>query len=155
MGDDNWGRHLAICMGGPQVWFELAGMLEDSEWDEMLAEFGVFYNLSDEQKRTLTGGAIGSNKLRFEHPMLSVAIAAYGAYYQKNAAVAAQCWEILLGNSFARVNLQEKAVPVTHVDGLLEIDWMNTNEASQWSINTIMSLELIANELPEQEQEQK
>ncbi|MFD3260473.1 hypothetical protein ACE3MQ_17935 [Paenibacillus lentus] len=155
MGDDNWGRHLAICMGGPQIWFELAGMLEDLEWQDMLAEFGVFYNLPDEEKRALTGGAIGSHKLRFEHPVLSVAIAAYGAYYRRDAAVAAQCWEILLSNSFARVNLQEEAVSVTYVDGLLEIGWMNTNEASQWSINTIMSLELIPNELPESVNESK
>lgn len=159
MGDDNWGRHLAICMGGPQVWFELAGMLEDPEWDDMLAEFGVFYNLPDEEKLALTDGAIGRNKLRFEHPVLSAAIAAYGASYRQDAAAAAQCWAILLGNSFARINLQKAAVPVTYMDELLEVDWMNTNEASQWSINTIISLELIADELPPripgQEQEQK
>lgn len=148
MGDDNWGRHLAICMGGPQIWFELAEMLEDPEWEDMLAEFGVFYNLPDEQKLALTNGAIGRNKLRFEHPVLSVAIAAYGAYYRQDAGAAAQCWAILLGNSFARIRLQEEAVPVTHMDGLLEIDWMNTNEASQWSINTMISLELIADKLP-------
>lgn len=148
MGDDNWGRHLAICMGGPQVWFELAGMLEDPEWEEMLAEFGVFYNLPDEEKQALTGGAIGSQRLRFEHPVLSVAIAAYGAYYRRSTEVAEKCWSILLGNSFARVNLQEEAVRVIYVDELLEIDWINTNEASQWSINTIISLELIPAELP-------
>ncbi|AZK46355.1 hypothetical protein [Paenibacillus lentus] len=159
MGDDNWGRHLAICMGGPQIWFELAGLLEDPEWEDMLAEFGVFYNLSDEKKLALTGGAIGGNKQRFEHPVLSVAIAAYGAYYRQDAEVAAQCWAILLENNFARVNLQEAAVPVIHLDELLEIEWMNTNEASQWSINTIISLELIADvlppQIPGQEQEQK
>ncbi|WP_019636004.1 hypothetical protein [Paenibacillus fonticola] len=149
MGDDNWGRHLAICMGGPQVWFELAAMLEDPQWEDMLAEFGVFYNLPEEEKFALTDGAIGGGKLRFEHPVLSVAIAAYGAYYRKNAAVAAQCWSILLNNDFARTNLQKAGTPVTHVEEQLEIEWMNTNEASQWSINTMISLELIANHLPD------
>lgn len=96
MGDDNWGRHLAICMGGPQVWFELAGLLEDPEWEEMLAEFGFFYNLPPEEKLARTDGAIGGGPLRFEHPVLSVAIAAYGAYYHNDAATAALCWSILL-----------------------------------------------------------
>ncbi|WP_228745431.1 hypothetical protein [Paenibacillus sp. S150] len=142
MGDDNWGRHLAISMGGPQVWFELAAMLEDPEWEDMLAEFGVFYNLPEEEQHKLSGGAI-TGKLRFEHPVLSVAIAAFGAYYRKDPVTAERCWAILLGNPFGRVNLREEAERVTYVGELNEIDWMNTNEASQWSLNTIISLELI------------
>lgn len=148
MGDDNWGRHLAICMGGPQVWFELAGMLEDPDWEDMLAEFGVFYNLPQAEKDAITGGAI-SDKLRFEHPVLSLAIAAFGAYYRQDEATADRCWSILLGNPFGKINLQEKASKVVYTDELDEIDWINTNEASQWSLNTIISLELIAEALPE------
>ncbi|WP_333559043.1 hypothetical protein [Paenibacillus macerans] len=150
MGDDNWGRHLAICMGGPQVWFELAGMLEDPEWEEMLAEFGLFYNLPSEEKLVRTGGAVGGGRLRFEHPVLSVAIAAYGAYYHNDAATAALCWSILLDNDFGRVDLSREEVPALHAEEVLEVDWMNTNEASQWSLNAIISLELIDQFLPEQ-----
>lgn len=147
MGDDNWGRHLAICMGGPQVWFELAGMLEDPEWEDMLAEFGVFYNLPQEEKDRLTGGAISHR--RFEHPVLSVGIAAYGAFYKQDKNVARQCWSILLQNHYARVRLREEATSATHVDVVKEIDWINTNEAAQWSLNAIISLELIADSLPD------
>ncbi|RRJ67434.1 hypothetical protein EHV15_06190 [Paenibacillus oralis] len=150
MGDDNWGRHLAICMGGPQVWFELAGLLEDPEWEEMLAEFGLFYNLPPEEKLARTDGAIGGGRLRFEHPVLSVAIAAYGAYYHNDAATAALCWSILLDNDFGRTDLSRAEVPALHAEEVLEVDWMNTNEASQWSLNTIISLELIDQFLPEQ-----
>ncbi|WP_245864289.1 hypothetical protein [Paenibacillus donghaensis] len=147
MGDDNWGRHLAISMGGPQVWFELAEMLEDPEWNDMLAEFGVFYNLPQEEKDLLSGGLI-TGKLRFEHPVLSVGIAAYGAYYLKDQATAERCWSILLDNPFALVNLQQEASRVTYVAELDEIDWINTNEASQWSLNTIIALQLIPEALP-------
>ncbi|WP_189032464.1 exo-rhamnogalacturonan lyase family protein [Paenibacillus albidus] len=149
MGDDNWGRHLAISMGGPQVWLELAAMLEDPEWEEMLAEFGVFYNLPQEEKDAWSGGLI-TGKLRFEHPVLSVAIAAYGAYYHSDPATAERCWTILLDNPFGRVNLQEEAERATYVAELNEIDWINTNEASQWSLNTIISLELIGASVPEE-----
>ena len=150
MGDDNWGRHLAICMGGPQVWFELAMMLEDPEWEDMLAEFGVFYNLPQEDKDALTGGAI-TGQLRFEHPVLSVAIAAYGAWYKDDRATAERCWNILLQNPFGAMNLQEEQTRVTYTESLNEIGWMNTNEASQWSLGTIIALELIAEALPERD----
>ncbi|WP_249902184.1 hypothetical protein [Paenibacillus sp. PK3_47] len=150
MGDDNWGRHLAICMGGPQAWFELAMMLEDPEWEDMLAEFGVFYNLPEEEKNAVAGGAI-TGKLRFEHPVLSVAIAAYGAWYKDDRATADRCWNILLNNPFGLVNLQEQQTRVTYMEELDEIGWMNTNEASQWSLNTIIALELIAEALPERD----
>ncbi|WNQ09505.1 hypothetical protein MJA45_17935 [Paenibacillus aurantius] len=148
MGDDNYGRHLAICMGGPQVWFELARMLKDAEWEDMMAELGVYYNKSQEEKDLLTKGAVSTS--RFEHPVLSVAIAAFGAYYTKDERTGRLCWAILAENPFARVHLQDDAVPVTHVDRLQEIDWMNTNEAAQWSLNTIISLDLIADTLPKE-----
>lgn len=150
MGDDNWGRHLAICMGGPQVWFELALMLEDPEWEDMLAEFGVFYNLSEEEQRLRSGGAI-TGKLRFEHPVLSVAIAAYGAWVKDDRDTAARCWSILLENPFGKLRLEEELKRVTYTEELDEIDWMNTNEASQWSLNTIIAMELIAEALPARE----
>ena len=35
------GSHLVLCMGGPQIWMELSDIIEDKEWDEMLAEYGV------------------------------------------------------------------------------------------------------------------
>ncbi|WP_411830287.1 exo-rhamnogalacturonan lyase family protein [Paenibacillus alba] len=147
MGDDNWGRHLAISMGAPQVWFELAAMLKDQEWEDMLAEFGVYYNLSQEDKDKLTNGSINTN--HFEHPVLSAAIAAYGAYYRKDEETARTCWSILLANPFALVDLQKEAALVTHIDTLKEIDWINTNEAAQWSLNTMIALEFIADFLPE------
>lgn len=144
-GEDNYGRHLAVCMGGPQVWFELAGLLEDPEWEAMMAELGVYFNLPQEEKDRLTHGEISHKS--FEHPVLSGAIAAYGAWYKKDRRTAENCWRVLAGNPFSRVKLQEEAAEVTHVGDLHEIDWINTNEASQWSLNTIISLELIGDAL--------
>ncbi|CAH1220575.1 hypothetical protein PAECIP111891_05056 [Paenibacillus allorhizoplanae] len=147
LGDDNWGRHLAICMGGPQVWFELAGMLKDPEWEDMMAELGVYYNQTQEQKDKLTNGQISTKN--FEHPVLSAAITAYGAFYKRDNETAEKCWAILLGSAFAKVDLQQEASIVSHVDTLQEVDWMNTNEAAQWSLNTIIALELISDWLPQ------
>ena len=40
------GTHLQICMGAPQVWFEMADLLGDAEWTKMLADHGRFYYIS-------------------------------------------------------------------------------------------------------------
>lgn len=45
------GYHMIIAFGAPQVWMELAELLDDREWEDMLSEFGEFYTLSDEEKR--------------------------------------------------------------------------------------------------------
>lgn len=148
LGDDNWGRHLAICMGAPQVWFELAAMLKDPVWEAMMADFGIYYNLTQEEKDKLTGGAVSHE--HFNHPVLSIAIAAFGAYYKQDEAAARHAWKVLLQNPFSFAHLQEEAAHVTYVGELKEIDWINTNEAAQWSLNTIISLELIPEWLPEE-----
>lgn len=80
--------------------------------------------------------------------MLSVAIAAYGAWVKDDRATAERCWSILLENPFGTVNLQAEQKRVASMEALDEVDWMNTNEASQWSLNTIIALELIAESLP-------
>jgi len=147
LGDDNWGRHLMICMGAPQVWMELSSMLKDPEWEEMMADFGIYYNMTQEEKDLITKGDIQHS--RFEHPVLSAAIAAYGAHYYRKEPSARQVWDILLNNDFAKVQLERSAANVSYVGPLKEIDWMNTNEASQWSLNTIISLALIDEWLPE------
>ncbi|NMO96541.1 hypothetical protein [Paenibacillus lemnae] len=149
MGDDNWGRHLALCMGAPQVWFELSALLKDPQWDEMMADFGVFYNLSQEEKDQITGGVIRTE--RFEHPLLTLALAAYGAWYRKDKRTADLVWSTLLTHHFAYTDLQHDAAAVTYVREMQEFEWMNTNEASQWSLNAIISLELIGDALPETE----
>ncbi|KHF33319.1 hypothetical protein CM49_04426 [Paenibacillus sp. P1XP2] len=147
IGDDNWGRHLALCMGAPQVWFELSGMLKDQEWDEMMADFGVFYNLSQAEKDQITGGTISTKQ--FEHPVLTLAIVAFGAWYRKDRRTADFAWSTLLNHPFATVDLERDSATVTYVDEVQELEWMNTNEASQWSLNTIISLALIPDALPE------
>ncbi len=147
LGDDNWGRHLAICMGAPQVWFELAGMLKDREWERLMAEFGLFYLLPQEEKIRRTGGAISSG--RFDHPVLSIAMVAYGAFYAQDETTAKEAWKVLLQNPFARIDLQRDSIAVMETGGRREIEWINTNEAAQWSLNTIISLELIDKWLPE------
>ncbi|MFR5831768.1 MAG: hypothetical protein ACLUEW_11655, partial [Lachnospiraceae bacterium] len=51
-------QHLQICMGGPQIWLEVADLLEDDTLKNLLADLGEFYYLSPEEKCKITVGKI-------------------------------------------------------------------------------------------------
>ncbi|GGF95290.1 exo-rhamnogalacturonan lyase family protein [Paenibacillus abyssi] len=150
MGHENYGHHLIICMGGAQVWTEMAMLLNDPEWSGMLAEFGEFYNLSPEEKSRRTAGAI--NGKDWNIPMLSTAMMGYSAAHSGDVQLARQAWDILLNDRshwHIGTALQSEPVPIAeYVRPVREIPWISTNTASQWSINLIVCLELIGRHLP-------
>ncbi|AEI44150.1 hypothetical protein [Paenibacillus mucilaginosus] len=142
MSDDNWGRHLMICMGAPQVWFELAELLGDDQWREMLAEFGAFYPLTPEEKAARTGGAIG--KQGWDHPVFFTVMMAYAAARFGDEALARRTWDILFGDKLMqRIARTDEVDRLAFVRPLREIPDVSTNSVSQWSLNTIVCLELI------------
>lgn len=151
IGDDNWGRHLMIAMGAPQVWIELAAILKDPEWEDMLAEFGEFYHLPNEEKARRTGGDI-SGKGSWEHPVISAGIVAYAAYKLKDEALARFVWRILVKDcwlgSVPMLDMTHDTAKWHTARTVDEAPELSTNTAAQWSLNTIMSLELIGDTLP-------
>lgn len=150
MGKDS-GGHLAICMGGPQVWIEMTQMLKDPEWEAMLVEIGAFYNLPREEKVKRTGGAVTGRG--YGHPMFSAGIAAYAAMKTGDRDLARLAWDILLsekGLGGQKLSEQIQLVdPSAYVRPVKEIPWISTNVVSQWSLNAIMCLELIGDHVPE------
>ena len=45
-------------MGGPQIWLEVADLLEDDTLKNLLADLGEFYYLSPEEQSKITEGKI-------------------------------------------------------------------------------------------------
>jgi hypothetical protein len=151
MGDENYGHHLIICMGAPQVWMELAAMIKDPEWEEMLAEFGEFYNLSAEEKIQRTSGAIKGKDWNI--PMLSTTMMAIAAARNNDKALAEQAWSYLLKDqAHWQINLPVETTdvqPLEYIREIKELQGISTNTASQWSLNMMICLELIGQWLPE------
>jgi len=149
MGDENWGHHLIICMGGAQIWTELAGLLDDPEWTDMVAEFGAFYNLPAKEKARLTNGAIQGKDWNI--PMLATAMMAFAAAHRGDRELARETWSLLLEESTHwTVPLPLETAPVPrgeYVREIQELPWISTNTASQWSINVIVCLALIGDQL--------
>ncbi|WP_236354781.1 exo-rhamnogalacturonan lyase family protein [Konateibacter massiliensis] len=145
------GSHLALCMGAAQIWTELADMIEDDEWRKMIADFGVFYFDTPEEKRRKSKDTIGDRE--FDHGYMAASMAAYGANYYKDSKLADKVWrslfDIMLSigdrDGFAPKQGQE----YVYTKGLNEIPWISTNFTSQWCLNVIVALELIKNDLAE------
>ena len=150
MGEDTYGYHLAICMGGPQVWMEMADQLPDDRLREMLIEFGEFYYLSHEEKQAQTCPEISSN---WDWPMFATGIAAYAVKNEPNLELAQKIWHLLLTDEQLRcvgLPVMTEVVSKPYMVGeRLEIPMITTNTMSQWSLNMIMCLELIGDYLEE------
>lgn len=144
------GTHLQICMGAPQIWMELADLLEDEGWKEMLADYGRFYYLPREKQLEESGGIIGERE--FSLPFMAAAMGAYGAYYRKDEALANVTWSHLLHAILCDGNHEGFQAVILRNQGnqaeLEEIPWISTNFTAQWCLNIIMALEFIRDQLP-------
>ena len=132
-------------------------MLKRDDFKKMLADFGRFYFLSQEEKNQRTGGLIGER--RFSLPFFASTMAAYGAVWYRDEALAKQTWEILLKALVSESDMtgfQEQTYAVTKEGTpLKEIPWLKTNFASQWCLNVIMVLDFIRDAMPKTMEELK
>jgi len=144
------GTHLQICMGAPSVWMEMADLLDDEEWKEMIAQYGRFYYLPKEEQQKESNGLVGERE--FSLPFMAAAMGAYGAWYLKDDVLAERTWKILLHSMISensKVGFEVTGLPDKGNQKLLqEIPWITTNFVAQFCLNTIMSLEFIRGKLP-------
>lgn len=144
------GTHLQICMGAPQVWMEMADLLEDEEWTRMLADYGRFYYISRDLQLEESKGIIGERE--FSLPFMAAAMGAFGAWYLKDEDLAKTTWTILLNAMIHDENCEGFHTSVLESTGnqkhLIEIPWISTNFVAQWCLNAIMVLEFIRESLP-------
>ena len=144
------GSHLAICMGGPQTWFELADLLGDKEFKDMLIQYGEFYFLTPEEKRKAANNLIQGEG--FEYPYMASAIASYAVAEKNNEKLAYQVWQVLV-HSLAGKDKKDN-FDINFIKGyfntemLKEMFWISTNFTAQWCLNTIVALELTKDYIP-------
>lgn len=143
------GYHMIISFGAPQVWMELAYSLDNEEWKKMLAEFGRFYALSEEEKLKESKDIL--NNRHFSWPMFATGMMAWAARYYNDPELAKEAWRNLLDSRITGMPLpiSKSIEKVTIWKNVEEIPWISTNCASQWCLNTILCLELIPEYLGE------
>lgn len=142
--------HLQICMGGPQVWLEIADMINHEEFRKMLEEYGSFYYQTSEEKNKRTNGLIG--KRHFGYLIANAGLAAYSAFRNKDNELAATTWKILFKELWSKNQLdgfRASTYGYKEDEELKEIAWINTNFTSQWCLNIITALDFIRDDLPQ------
>ena len=146
----NGGSHLQVCMGAIQVWIEIADLLGDEEWKDMLAEHGRFYYLPKEKHLEESNGLIGNRE--FSLPFMASGLAAYGAARLHDKWLAQTTWKILLHALCTHNNtegfLAHDIFDAGNKEVLHEIPWITTNFTSQWCLNIITALRYIREDLP-------
>jgi hypothetical protein len=153
MGDGNHGGyHMIIAFGGPQAWFEIAQALDDEVWEDMLAEFGEFYVLNNEEKLKRSDGILHDQL--FSLPMLASGMVAYAAAKKKDETLAEKAWNLLLNEEISQMVLPIEASEIYSWRKLSEIPEITTNTTSQWCLNTMVALELIGDYLPKEQNQE-
>ncbi len=137
------GVHLMICMGGPQTWMELAYVLDDHEFCDMLVELGEFYYLPADEKRKKSSGLKKPNE--YVYPYMAAGMVAYAAKEKQNEKLAYNVWQTLI-HSLAGKDKSEgfdkDVIQYFNNEKLEEMFWISTNFTAQWCLNTIVCLEL-------------
>lgn len=144
------GCHLQVCMGAPEIWMELGELLEDDEWNRMMADYGRFYYLPRAKQLEESGGLVADRE--FSLPFMASAMGAYGAHYLKDNALAVKTWQILLQALLHNGDHEGFQTRILENLGnrreLTEIPWISTNFTAQWCLNVIVVLEFIREYLP-------
>ena len=144
------GSHLAVCMGGPQTWIELADCM-DEELKDMLAQYGEFYYLSSEDKIKVSNGII--NPDGFEYPYMAAALAAYAARERQDEELAYKVWQVLVHSLAGKDKKDNFDISVVkgyfNNDALEEMFWISTNFVAQWCLNVIFALEFTKGHIPQ------
>ncbi|MGL5950783.1 MAG: hypothetical protein ACRCZH_05125 [Cetobacterium sp.] len=139
--------HMMVSFGAPQIWMEIGELFGDEEWKDMIAEFGEFYTLSDEEIREKTENKL--SKDQFSWPMFSTAMIAYSAKRKNNSNLGKKAWGLIedeLNKSSGKLITPQIKKSWKE---LSEDPLVTTNCVAQWCLNTIMCLELIGDMLAE------
>ncbi len=147
------GSHLAVCMGGPQTWMEIADDFDDAELRDMLREYGEFYYMSPEDKVKASKGII--NPGGFEYPYMASTLAAYAAKEKSNDRLAYKTWQVLIYSLTNKTRVDnfdaDKVKNYFNTKSLNELFWISTNFTAQWCMNTIVVLDLIGDKMLDKE----
>lgn len=141
--------HLSVLMGGPEVLFELAPLMDDKQLNKLLLEFTKLYG-ADKQTVAQTFGR--RTKLGDVGPWYA-RMPAYYAYRTGDKTYAKKAWDFFLNERKHAIPTNFNKVKKEGLDILAptyEIQGVSTNNTAQWCLNAIELLELVGDEIPDE-----
>lgn len=137
--------HLSVLMGGPEVAFELTGLLEEPAWKKLWLQYCKLYNAPGEEVREAFGksGRLGDTGHWYAR------LPAYVFQETGDPEYARRAWDQFLSEQ-ARGLFETRLVNGTSsLKPLEEVPRISTNNTAQWCLNAIELLELAGDEMPE------
>jgi hypothetical protein len=143
--------HFHFCFGSQFIWLEIAKAMGDGLLEEMCMDLGQFFSKQIKNKEEVLA-YWGVDKVGLGMQSYNTGLASYAANKRNNPELAQEVWEVLLVNpKKAWMELPVKAESINEEEypiAINEIKSIGTNSISQWTINTIMSLEFIGDLIP-------
>lgn len=141
------GSNFVFCFGNTLVWLDIAKNFEDKELENLCAEQGLFYTDFKEHKDEILK-SWGVPSFGFKLNMLNIGMAAFAAKKKNIPELGVKIWKIFLDNEknpWLKPLLEGgiRLMPTTTVTPIVEVPFISTNIASQWSINVLLALEFI------------
>lgn len=149
IGDENYMYHMISVFGGAEVAFELAELIDEPSWTRAWLEFCELYNAPPDD-----AGRRPKDPAKTAYPVWHARLTAWAAKQKGDAALARRAWDELL---YAEHRTPEQKYPLQPramrgpeaLNPGEELPWLETNHASQWSLNAIELLALVPEALPE------
>ena len=122
---------------------ELADVLGDDVFRDMIVQYGKFYFLLPEEKERVTNGLVQGDG--FDYPYMASALCAYAAKETEDEELAYKVWQVLihsLAGKDKKDNFDTSVVKnYFNNESLKEAFWISTNFVAQWCLNVIFALE--------------
>ena len=136
---------LALCMGEPQLYFEMEDVLDHPTWKEMMAQYGDFFFKTPEEKLAASNEAVAGKG--WAEPLYATAMVAYAANANQDASLGREVWECF----FTAMYKDKQTGDGQYMFGeVTERPGANTKDYAQWSLNLITALDLAEEYLPEE-----
>jgi hypothetical protein len=141
---------MLAVFGGAEVAFELLQVIEHPAWEKAWLQCCELWNASEAERAQVTG----RNYTTGAYPVWYSRLTAYAAFRRGDVQLARRAWNELL-NGTSRVDVGRLPMRPHRVDGpavlnpVDELPWLETNHASQWSLNVIENLAMIGDHMPQ------
>ncbi len=144
------GNYLMLAVfGGAEVVFELLQVIDHPAWEKTWLQCCELWNASEDERAKVTGRKYSTGA----YPLWYSRLTAYVANRRGDTRLAQRAWN----EFFHGVTRMDGRLPLSSqrvtgpavLNPIDEIAWMETNLASQWSLNLIENLALIGDHLPE------
>jgi len=137
--------HLSALMGGPEVAFELSGLINNKKWDKLWLQFCELWGAPKEEIKKAFGkeGSVGQANNNWYSRL-----PAYVYTVKKDPAWADKSWQWFL-NSTNGTQFETRTLKGDMVLKVLEeAPSVTTNTTAQWCLNAIEILEMAGDRIP-------